>query len=202
LEKWNFGIIRLYNMAKWFTPTKQVFYDIKMTGVYFNTVYGITLTTFKTVPKQLSNADGEVKFMLRALEMTSVFEYASVIFHVSTHSGQLPDKYLLMVKINGYEEVIESEDLEFLLELATKQDRVARIIKPIGSGDKQVFEFSQTDQWGMETTERCTLERTWSIYAYDLTIGDEENGSCGEKQGNVRNLAEYLFKRYTHGPIG
>jgi len=182
-------------MAKRFTPTKQVSYDIKMTGVYFNTVYGITLTTFKTVPKQLSRVDGKAKFMLRTLEMTSVFEYASVIF-------QLPNKYLLMVKINGYEEVIESEGLEFLLELATKQDRVAGIIKPIGSGDKQVFEFSQTDQWGMETTERCTLQRTWSVYAYDLTIGDEENGSCGEKQGNVRNLAEYLFKRYTHGPIG
>lgn len=181
-------------MAKRFTPTKQVSYDIKMTGVYFNMVYGITLTTFKTVPKQLSRVDGKAKFMLRTLEMTSVFEYASVIF-------QLPNKYLLMVKINGYEEVIESEDLEFLLELATKQDRVAGIIKPIGSGDKQVFEFSHTDQWGMETTERCTLERTWSIYAYDLTIGSEENGSCGEKQGNVRNLAEYLFKRYTHGPL-
>ena len=190
-------------MAKRFTPTKQVSYDIKMTGVYFNTVYGITLTTFKTIPEQLSNADGEVKFMLRALEMTSVFEYASVIFHVSTHSGQLPDetaapadKYLLMVKINGYEEVIESVDLEFLLELADRQDRVARIIKPIGSGDKQVFEFSQTDQWGMETTERCTLQRTWSVYTCDLTIGDEN------RSGNVRNLAEYLFKRYTHGPIG
>ena len=121
--------------------------------------------------------------------MTSVFEYASVIF-------QLPDKCLLMVKINGYEEVIESEDLDFLLELATKQDRVATIIKPIGSGDKQVFEFSQIDQWGMETTERCTLQRTWSVYAYDLTIGNENHS------GNVRNLAEYLFKRYTHGPIG
>lgn len=192
----------LYNMAKRFTPTKQVFYDIKMTGVYFNTVYGITLTTFKTVPKELTKHKN-VKFMLRALEMTSVFEYASVIFHVSAHSGQLPDetaapadKYLLMVKINGYEEVIESVDLEFLLELANQQDRVARIIKPIGSGDKQVFEFSQTDQWGMETTERCTLQRTWSVYAYDLTIGDEN------RSGNVRNLAEYLFKRYTHGPIG
>lgn len=174
-------------MAKRFTPTKQVFYDIKMTGVYFNTVYGITLTTFKTVPKELTKHKN-VKFMLRALEMTSVFEYASVIF-------QLPNKYLLMVKINGYEEVIESVDLEFLLELADQQDRVARIIKPIGSGDKQVFEFSQTDQWGMETTERCTLQRTWSVYAYDLTIGDEN------RSGNVRNLAEYLFKRYTHGPI-
>jgi hypothetical protein len=176
-------------MAKRFTPTKQVSYDIKMTGVYFNTVYGITLTTFKTIPKELSNADGEVKFMLNTLEMTSVFEYASVIF-------QLPNKYLLMVKINSYEEVIESEDLEFLLELADQQDRVAGIVKPIGSGDKQVFEFSQIDQWGMETTERCTLQRTWSIYAYDLTIGNEN------RSGNVRNLAEYLFKRYTHGPIG
>ena len=171
-----------------FIPTKQVSYDIKMTGVYFNTVYNITLTTFKTVPKELTKHKN-VKFMLSTLEMTSVFEYASVIF-------QLPDKYLLMVKINGYEEVIESVNLEFLLELAGRQDRVAGIIKPIGSGDKQVFEFSQIDQWGMETTERCTLQRTWSVYAYDLTIGDEE------KQGNVRNLAEYLFKRYTHGPIG
>lgn len=176
-------------MAKLFTPTKQVSYDIKMTGVYFNTVYNITLTAFKVVPKALMQCpNGKAKFMLRTLEMTSVFEYASVIF-------ELQGKYLLMVKINGYEEVIESEDLEFLLELADQQDRVARIIKPIGSGDKQVFEFSQIDQWGMETTERCTLQRTWSVYAYDLTIGDEE------KQGNVRNLAEYLFKRYTHGPI-
>lgn len=171
-----------------FIPTKQVSYDIKMTGVYFNTVYNITLTAFKTVPKELTKHKN-VKFMLRTLEMTSVFEYASVIF-------QLPNKYLLMVKINGYEEVIESVDLEFLLELADQQDRVARIIKPIGSGDKQVFEFSQTDQWGMETTERCTLQRTWSVYAYDLAIGDEN------RSGNVRNLAEYLFKRYTHGPIG
>ena len=65
-----------------------------MTGLYFNTVYGITLTTFKTVPKQLSRVGDEAKFMLRTLEMTSVFEYASVIF-------QLPDKYLLMVKIKG-----------------------------------------------------------------------------------------------------
>lgn len=172
-----------------FIPTKQVSYYIKMTWLYFNTVYGITLTTFKTIPKQLSRVGGEVKFMLRTLELTSVFEYASVIF-------QLPDKYLLMVKINGYEEVIESDDLEFLLELAERQDRVAMTIQPIGRGDKQVFEFSQIDQWGMETTERCTLERTWSVYAYDLTIGEEK------RQGNVRNLAEYLFKRYTHGPIG
>lgn len=175
-------------MAKRFTPTKQVSCDIKMTGVYFNTVYGITLTTFKTVPEELTKHKN-VKFILRTLEMTSVFEYASVVF-------QLPSKYLLMVKINGYEEVIESVDLEFLLELAERQDRVARIIKPIGSGDKQVFEFSQIDQWGMETTERCTLQRTWSVYAYDLTIGNEN------RSGNVRNLAEYLFKRYTHGPIG
>ena len=183
-------------MAKRFTPTKQVSYDIKMTGVYFNTIYNITLTTFKTVPEQLSGVDGKAKFMLRTLEMTSVFEYASVIFHVSAHSGQLPDKYLLMVKINGYEEVIESDDLDFLLELAERQDRVAMTIQPIGCGDKQVFEFSQIDQWGMETTERCTLQRTWSVYAYDLTIGNEN------RSGNVRNLAEYLFKRYTHGPIG
>lgn len=175
-------------MAK-FIPSKGISYDIKMTGVYFNTVYDITLTTFKSVPKQLSRVDGKAKFMLRTLEITSVFEYASVIF-------QLPNKYLLMVKINGYEEVIESVDLEFLLELADQQDHVARIIKPIGSGDKQVFEFSQIDQWGMETTERCTLQRTWSVYAYDLAIGDEN------RSGNVRNLAEYLFKRYTHGPIG
>jgi hypothetical protein len=172
-----------------FIPTKQVSYYIKMTGLYFNTVCGITLTTFKTIPKQLSRTDGEAKFMLRTLEMTSVFEYASVVF-------QLPDRYLLMVKINGYEEVIESEDLEFLLDLAERQDRVAMTIHPIGSGDKQVFEFSQIDQWGMETIERCTLERTWSVYAYDLTIGNEN------RSGNVRNLAEYLFKRYTHGPIG
>lgn len=174
-------------MAK-FIPSKGISYDIKMTGVYFNTVYNITLTTFKTVPKELTKHKN-VKFMLRTLEMTSVFEYASVIF-------ELQSKYLLMVKINGYEEVIESVDLEFLLELADQQDRVARIIKPIGSGDKQVFEFSQIDQWGMETTERCTLQRTWSVYAYDLTIGDDN------RSGNVRNLAEYLFKRYTHGPIG
>lgn len=174
-------------MAK-FIPSKGISYDIKMTGVYFNTVYDITLTTFKSVPKELTKHKN-AKFILRTLEMTSVFEYASVIF-------QLPNKYLLMVKINGYEEVIESVDLEFLLELADQQDRVARIIKPIGSGDKQVFEFSQIDQWGMETTERCTLQRTWSVYAYDLTIGNEY------RQGNVRNLAEYLFKRYAHGPIG
>jgi hypothetical protein len=188
-------------MAK-FIPSKGISYDIKMTGVYFNTVYNITLTTFKTVPKELTKHKN-VKFMLRALEMTSVFEYASVIFHVSANSGQLPDetaapadKYLLMVKINGYEEVIESVDLEFLLELADQQDRVARIIQPIGSRDKHIFEFPQTDQWGMETTEQCTLQRTWSVYAYDLTIGSET------RSGNVRNLAEYLFKRYTHGPIG
>lgn len=175
-------------MAKRFTPTKQVSYDIKMTGIYFNTVYGITLTTFKTVPEELTKHKN-AKFILRTLEMTSVFEYASVVF-------QLPGKYLLMVKINGYEEVIESVDLEFLLELAERQDHVARIIKPIGSRDKHIFEFRQTDQWGMETTERCTLQRTWSVYAYDLTIGDDN------RSGNVRNLAEYLFKRYTHGPIG
>lgn len=172
-----------------FIPSKKVTYKITDNGLYFNTVYDITLTTFKTVPKQLSRTDGEAKFMLRTLELTSVFEYASVVF-------QLPDKYLLMVKINGYEEVIESDDLDFLLELAERQDRVAMMIQPIGRGDKQVFEFSQIDQWGMETTERCTLERTWSVYAYDLTIGSEN------RSGNVRNLAEYLFKRYTHGPIG
>lgn len=115
-------------MAKLFTPTKQVSYDIKMTGVYFNTVYNITLTTFKAVPEALIQCpNGKAKFILRTLEMTSVFEYTSVVF-------QLPGKYLLMVKINGYEEVIESVDLEFLLELAERQDRVARIIKPIGSG--------------------------------------------------------------------
>lgn len=187
-------------MAK-FIPSKQITYEVKDTGVYFNTVYNITLTTFKTVPKALMQCpNGKAKFMLRTLEMTSVFEYVSVVF-------QLPGKYLLMVKINGYEEVIESVDLEFLLELAERQDRVARIIKPIGSGDKQVFKFSQIDQWGMETTERCTLERTWSVYAYDLTIGSENRSgnvrvSGPVRSGNVRNLAEYLFKRYTHGPIG
>lgn len=175
-------------MAK-FTPSKKVTYKITDNGLYFNTIYNITLTTFKTVPKELTkHSRKDVKFMLRTLEMTSVFEYASVIF-------ELQGKYLLMVKIDGYEEVIESEDLEFLLELVDQQDRVAGIIKPIGSGDKQVFEFSQIDQWGMETTERCTLQRTWSVYAYDLTIGSET------RSGNVRNLAEYLFKRYTHGPI-
>lgn len=180
-----------------FIPSKKVTYKITDNGLYFNTIYNITLTTFKTVPEELTkHPRKEVKFMLRTLEMTSVFEYASVVFHVSGHSVQLPDRYLLMVKINGYEEVIESEDLEFLLELADQQDRVAITIKPIGSGDKQVFEFSQIDQWGMETTERCTLQRTWSVYAYDLTIGNEN------RSGNVRNLAEYLFKRYTHGPIG
>lgn len=172
-----------------FIPSKKVTYKITDNGVYFNTIYNITLTTFKTIPKQLSRVDGEVKFMLRTLELTSVFEYASVIF-------QLPDKYLLMVKINGYEEVIESEDLEFLLELTTKQDRVAMTIYPIGSRDHHEFVFTQIDQWGMDTTERCTLQRTWSVYAYDLTIGSEN------RSGNVRNLAEYLFKRYTHGPIG
>ena len=178
-----------------FIPSKKVTYKITDNGLYFNTIYNITLTTFKTIPEELTkHPRKEVKFMLRTLEMTSVFEYASVIF-------ELQDKYLLMVKINGYEEVIESTDLEFLLELADQQDRVARIIKPIGSGDKQVFEFSQIDQWGMETTERCTLERTWSVYAYDLTIGSE-NRSGHVRSGNVRNLAEYLFKRYTHGPIG
>lgn len=175
-------------MAKWFTPTKQVSYDIKMTGVYFNTVYGITLTTFKSVPKQLSRMDGKAKFMLRTLEMTSVFEYASVIF-------ELPNRYLLMVKINSYEIVEEGINLEFLLALSDKYDSIARIIQPIGSRDKHIFEFPQTDQWGMETTEQCTLQRTWSIYAYDLTIGNEY------RQGNVRNLAEYLFKRYAHGPV-
>lgn len=175
-------------MAKWFTPTKQVSYDIKMTGVYFNTVYNITLTTFKTVPKELTKHKN-VKFMLRALEMTPVFEYASVIL-------ELPDRYLLMVKINSYEIVEEGINLEFLLALSDKYDSIAKIIQPIGSRDKHVFEFPQTDQWGMETIERCTLQRTWSIYAYDLTIGDEY------RQGNVRNLAEYLFKRYAHGPIG
>ena len=171
-----------------FIPSKKVTYKITDNGLYFNTIYNITLTTFKTVPKELTKHKN-VKFMLRTLEMTSVFEYASVIF-------QLPDKYLLMVKINGYEEVVESDDLEFLLELATKQDRVAAIIKPIGSRDHHEFDFTQIDQWGMETTEQCTLIRTWSVYAYDLSIGDEN------RSGNVRNLAEYLFKRYTHEPIG
>lgn len=186
-------------MAK-FTPNKHISYeipgmglaasaDIKKTGVYFNTVYDITLTTFKTVPKQLSRVGGKAKFMLRTLEMTSVFEYATVIF-------ELPDRYILMVKINSYEIVEESIDLDFLMNLSHKYDSIARIIQPIGSRDKHIFEFPQTDQWGMETTERCTLQRTWSIYAYDLTIGDEN------RTGNVRNLAEYLFKRYAHGPIG
>ena len=110
------------------------------------------------------------------------------------NSNRFDERCLYIVKC--YEEVIESDDLDFLLELAERQDRVAMTIQPIGRGDKQVFEFSQIDQWGMETTERCTLERTWSVYAYDLTIGEEK------RQGNVRNLAEYLFKRYTHGPIG
>ena len=64
-------------MAK-FIPTKQVSYCVKMTGVYFNTVYGITLTTFKSIPKELTKHKN-VKFMLRTLEMTSVFEYASVV---------------------------------------------------------------------------------------------------------------------------
>ena len=171
-------------MAKRFTPTKQVSYDIKMTGVYFNTVYGITLTTFKTVPKQLSRVDGKAKFMLRTLEMTSVFEYASVIF-------QLPNKYLLMVKINGYEEVIESEGLEFLLELATKQDRVAGIIKPIGSGDKQVFEFSQTDQWGMETHEWRFKRKYW-------LFGPWVGYLNGEKVGENSQILwqKYLLEKY------
>lgn len=67
-------------------------------------------------------------------------------------------------------------------------------VEPLQSRDgTQAFLL---EQWGMETTERCTLERTWSVYAYDLTIGSEN------RSGNVRNLAEYLFKRYTHGPIG
>lgn len=190
-------------MAK-FIPSKKVTYKITDNGVYFNTIYNIILTTFKTVPEELTKYPRkEVKFMLRTLEMTSVFEYASVIFELQGKwVNQMRSRFLLMVKINGYEEVIESEDLEFLLELADQQDRVARIIKPIGSRDHHEFDFTQIDQWGMETTERCTLKRTWSVYAYDLTIGDEKNGSCGEKQGNVRNLAEYLFKRYTHGPIG
>ena len=189
-----------------FIPSKKVTYKITDNGVYFNTgcdiphkglaaSADITLTTFKSIPAELTKHKN-VKFMLRTLEMTSVFEYASVIFHVSGHSVQLPDKYLLMVKINGYEEVIESDDLNFLLELAAKQDRVAAIIKPIGSRDHHEFDFTQIDQWRMETTERCFLRRTFSVYAYNLSIGDEE------KQGNVRNLAEYLFKRYTHGPIG
>ena len=176
-------------MAK-LTPSKQITYEVKETGVYFNTVYGITLTTFKTVPEGLTKyPQKEVKFMLKTLEMTPVFEYASVIF-------ELPDRYLLMVKINSYEIVEEGINLEFLLALSDKYDSIARIIQPIGSRDKHIFEFPQTDQWGMETTERCTLQRTWSIYAYDLTIANEY------RQGNVRNLAEYLFKRYTHGPIG
>ena len=173
-----------------FIPSKQITYKITDNGLYFNMVYNITLTTFKTVPEELSkHPRKEVKFMLRTLEMTPVFEYASVIF-------QLPNRYLLMVKINGYEEVIESDDLEFLLELAVKQDRVAMTIYPIGSRDHHEFDFTQIDQWGMETTERCFLRRTFSVYAYNLSIGEEK------RQGNVRNLAEYLFKRYTHGPIG
>lgn len=170
-------------------PSKKVTYKITDNGVYFNTIYDITLTTFKTVPEGLTKyPQKEVKFMLKTLEMTPVFEYASVIF-------ELPDRYLLMVKINSYEIVEEGINLEFLLTLSDKYDSIARIIQPIGSRDKHIFEFPQTDQWGMETTERCTLQRTWSIYAYDLTIANEY------RQGNVRNLAEYLFKRYAHGPV-
>lgn len=151
-----------------FIPSKKVTYKITDNGVYFNTIYNITLTTFKTVPEELTKHKN-VKFMLRTLEMTSVFEYASVIFELQGKwVNQMRSRFLLMVKINGYEEVIESDDLDFLLELATKQDRVAAIIKPIGSRDYHEFEFSQIDQWGMETTERCTLQRTWSVYAYDF----------------------------------